>query len=234
MQPNQDMQFWLETDASGYATGAVLSQLCADNKWCPIGFTSKSLSPAKRNYEIHDKKLLLVMQGLEEWRHILEGTVHMIEILNDHRNLTYFWMSQNLNCWQAHWSLSLSRFDFSLIHKLGRHSAKADTLSCRVDHWAKEEEDKQDQVMLLPERFHESSELREYLAANRVCPSSITLEGKETDFMNWVHNCTNWDDLIVQVLKELGTEQGLHSNEWQEKDGLVLHRGMIKSPMMVN
>ena len=41
----------------------------------------------------YDKELLLVMQGLEEWRHILEGTMDTIEILNNHRNLIYFWMS---------------------------------------------------------------------------------------------------------------------------------------------
>jgi len=52
---------------------------------------------AERNYEVHNKELLLVIQGLEGWRHILEGTKHMIEILNDHRNLTYFRTSQNLN-----------------------------------------------------------------------------------------------------------------------------------------
>jgi len=77
------------------------SQLCEDDKWHPIGFMFKSLSPAERNYEIHDKELLLVLKGLEEWRHILEGTTHMIEILNDHRNLTYFQMSPNLNCQQS-------------------------------------------------------------------------------------------------------------------------------------
>jgi len=119
MQPDQDAQFQLEMDTFGYATGTVLSQLCEDNKWCLIGFTSKSLSPAKRNYKIHDKELLSVMQGLEEWRHILDGTMHMIEILNDHRNLMYFWTSKNLNHPQACWSLFLSRFDFSLIHRLG-------------------------------------------------------------------------------------------------------------------
>jgi len=64
--------------------GAVLSQLCEDHKWHTVGFTSKSLSSAERNYEIHDKELLFVIQGLEEWRHILEGTKHTIEILNDH------------------------------------------------------------------------------------------------------------------------------------------------------
>src|SRR5882672_10064936 len=61
VQPNQDAQFQLETDASGYATGTVLSQLCKDDKWHPVGFTSKSLSGAERNYEIHDKELLFVI-----------------------------------------------------------------------------------------------------------------------------------------------------------------------------
>src|SRR5882672_7968067 len=66
IQPNQDTQFRLETDASGYATGAVLSQLCEDNKWHLVGFMSKSLSSAERNYKIHDKELLSIIQGLEE------------------------------------------------------------------------------------------------------------------------------------------------------------------------
>jgi len=74
MQPDQDMQSRLEMDASGYATGAVLSQLCKDNKWHPVGFASKSLSDWERNYEIHYKELLSIIRGLEEWRHILEGT----------------------------------------------------------------------------------------------------------------------------------------------------------------
>jgi len=75
---------------SGYTPGAVLSQLCDDGKWHPVGFTSKGLNAAERNYEVHNKEILSVIQGLKEWRHVLEGTKHMIEILNDHRNLTYF------------------------------------------------------------------------------------------------------------------------------------------------
>ena len=51
---------------------------------------------------------------MEEWRHIVEGIMQKIGILNYHRNLTltYFQMSQNMNCWQAHLSLFLSGFDF--------------------------------------------------------------------------------------------------------------------------
>jgi len=67
-----------------------LVQLCDDGIWHPIGFTSKGLDAAERNYKVHDKELLSVIRGLEEWRHVLEGTKYTIEILNDHRNLTYF------------------------------------------------------------------------------------------------------------------------------------------------
>jgi len=61
VQPNQETQFQLETDTSGYATSSILSQLCKDDKWCPIGFMSKSLSSAEKNYEIHNKELLSII-----------------------------------------------------------------------------------------------------------------------------------------------------------------------------
>ena len=99
--------------------GEVLSQWCKDDKWHLVGFTSKSLLDTERNYEIHDKELLSVIQGLDELRHILEGTQNTIEILNNHRNLMYFQTSQNMNHQHACWSLFLAQFDFSLIHRPG-------------------------------------------------------------------------------------------------------------------
>ena len=69
---NQDTHFWLETDASGYVTGEVLSQLCNNGKWYLVGFTSKGLDAAERIHEIHEKELLLVIPGLEELIHVLE------------------------------------------------------------------------------------------------------------------------------------------------------------------
>ena len=97
VQPDQNVQFRLENDASGYATRAVSSQLCDYGKWHLVGFTSKGLNAAEMNYEIHDKELPSVICGFEEWRHVLEGTKHKIEILDNHQNLTYFWTSHNLN-----------------------------------------------------------------------------------------------------------------------------------------
>jgi len=189
IQLDQDTHFWLEMDASRYATGAVLSQLCNNDKWHPTGFTSKSLTKAKRNYVIHNKELLSVIQGLEEWRHVLEGAKHTIEILNDHRNLTYFWTSQNLNCQQAHWSIYLWQFDFSLTHRPGGHSAKLDTLSHRIDHI--EEEDNQNQVMILDALFHLTTGPNESIAANGIISSHVTIKGEEVNFLGHICGCTN-------------------------------------------
>jgi len=105
-----------------------------DEKWHPVAFLSKSLSPVKRNYEIHDKEMLAIIRALQEWRHFIEGAEHQCEIWTDHKNLEYFMTAKQLNRRQARWSLYLSRFDFALHHKPGKSMGKLDALSRRSDH----------------------------------------------------------------------------------------------------
>ena len=58
---DHEKQFTLITDASNYATGAILEQRDMLGQSHPIAYFSKSLQPAERNYEIHDKELLAIM-----------------------------------------------------------------------------------------------------------------------------------------------------------------------------
>jgi hypothetical protein len=89
--PNDNLPFRLEADGSGIATGAVLSQQSVDNNaWHPVAFLSKVLNPVEWNYEIHDTEMLAIIQGLEGWRHYLEGARHPVEIWTDHKSLEYF------------------------------------------------------------------------------------------------------------------------------------------------
>jgi len=55
----------MEVDVSDYVTGGMLSIECEDRKWRPVAFLSKSLNETERNYEIHNKKMLVVIRGLE-------------------------------------------------------------------------------------------------------------------------------------------------------------------------
>ena len=88
--PDLDKKIRMEVDASDYAMGGVLLMEGEDGKWRPVGFLSKSLNEIKRNYEIHDKEMLVIIRGLESWRHLLEGAQFKFEIWMDHKNLEYF------------------------------------------------------------------------------------------------------------------------------------------------
>ena len=88
--PNLDKKIRMEVDTSYYATEGVLSMECKDGKWKSVAFISKSLNKTERNYEIYDKEMLVVIRGLENWRHLLEGIKFKFEVWMDHKNLEYF------------------------------------------------------------------------------------------------------------------------------------------------
>jgi len=130
--PADDQPFRIEADSSDFATGAVLSQLSTeDGKWHSVAFLSKSLSETERNYKIHNKEMLAIMQALDEWRHFLEGAPHKVKIWTDHKNLEYFMSAKKLNRRQARWSLTMAWFDFVMHHRPGRSMGKSDALSRR-------------------------------------------------------------------------------------------------------
>ena len=92
-----DKKMRMEVDASDYATEEVLSMEYKDKLWRPVAFLSKSLNKTERNYEIHDKEILVIIRGLESWKHLLEGAQSKFEIWTDHKNLEYFMKAQKLN-----------------------------------------------------------------------------------------------------------------------------------------
>ena len=151
--PADDQPFRIEADSSDFVTGAVLSQLSMeDRKWHPVAFLSKSLSDTERNYEIHDKEMLAIMQALNEWRHFLEGAPHKVEIWTNHKNLEYFMLAKKLNRRQARWSLTMARFGFVMHHRPGKYMGKSDALSRRADH-GDGSNDNRDLTLLTPNFF---------------------------------------------------------------------------------
>ena len=86
----------VESDASDFATRAVLSMKCDDRKQHPCAYLSKGLNDIERNYDIHDKEMLEIMHALESWHHHLKGVKLQFEIWTDHRNLQYFMEAKKL------------------------------------------------------------------------------------------------------------------------------------------
>ena len=69
----------MKVDISDYATSGVLSMEYKDRRQKPVTFLLKSLNEIKKNYEIYDKKMLAVIKGLKNQRHLLEGTKFKFE-----------------------------------------------------------------------------------------------------------------------------------------------------------
>ena len=57
----------IESDASDFATGTVLSMKYDDDKWHPCAYLSKSLNDVEQNYDTHNKEMLRIMRALESW-----------------------------------------------------------------------------------------------------------------------------------------------------------------------
>jgi hypothetical protein len=132
--PNEDLPFILETDASDFGVGGILSQLQADGILRPVAFFSRQMVAAERNYEVYDKELLAIVVCLKNWRHLLQGGKHQITILSDHLNLQYFMTSKTLTRRQARWSLFLAEFNFVITYRKGVRNGKPDLLSRRADY----------------------------------------------------------------------------------------------------
>ena len=78
--PDLDKKMRMEVDISDYTMGGVLSMEYEDGLWRLVAFLLKSLNETERNYEIHDKEMLVIIRGLENWRHLLEGACFKFEI----------------------------------------------------------------------------------------------------------------------------------------------------------
>jgi hypothetical protein len=85
--PNLQQPFEIETDASGYAMGAVLMQYRK-----PICYHSETFNQVVVNYPTYDKELYALVQSVKKWKHYLLGKETIIH--TDHQPLQYLQANQ--------------------------------------------------------------------------------------------------------------------------------------------
>ncbi|MBW0470311.1 hypothetical protein O181_010026 [Austropuccinia psidii MF-1] len=127
---NPSLQAIVETDASNFALGSVLSQM-NDSEKHPISFDSHNLIPAEINYEFHNKELLGIVWALKHWRAFLLSLSNSFEVLTYHSSLHYLMSSKVLTHYQAHWAEFVSKLHFIITYRPGRLATLPDALS----HW---------------------------------------------------------------------------------------------------
>ncbi|KAL0163756.1 hypothetical protein M9458_039509, partial [Cirrhinus mrigala] len=133
--PDFDLPFTLHTDASEKGLGAVLYQRQA-GKMRVIGYGSRTLTPAERNYRLHSGKLeflALKWAICEKFRDYLFYAQHFT-VYTDNNPLTYIMSTAKLNAVGYRWVGELSDFRFDIKYRPGKVNVDADILSrCPLD-----------------------------------------------------------------------------------------------------
>ena len=189
--PRFDLPFILETDASNFAVGAVLSQPSSSSNsddLRPVGFYSRKMSSAEINYDVHDKELLAIICALDHWSHFFLGAPHSLTIFTDHRNLVYFRQRQTLSPRLLRWSLFINQFNFVLTYRRGSSNIPADLLSRRSDFVEEGCESPPVEQVLLPDKFWSDSNFSVAVVLSDTSPRFVESEAERIQIILQRHN----------------------------------------------
>jgi len=154
-QPNFEKTFYLQTDASAYSVGTVLSQegesTNSKPKCHPVAYYSATFTPTEQQYDIYKQEFLAVIKALENWRAYLIWTKTPFIIETNHKNLMFWKSPKKLNGRMAQWHEWLQDYDFRIIHIAGKMNTPADTLSRPLG--TDVVEDSREMALLAPELF---------------------------------------------------------------------------------
>ena len=125
--PDPTGDYELHTDASGVGLGACLNQV-QGGILRPIGYSSRTLNSAERNYSATEREILAVVWALEKWRPYIEGK-HVV-VVTDHMALTWIFTTKtNLSPRLYRWVLRVQEFDIEIKYRKGRLHVVPDALS---------------------------------------------------------------------------------------------------------
>jgi hypothetical protein len=143
--PDFKQPFILDTDASNFAIGAVLSQFI-NVKERPIAYATRTVTKVERQYCVTRKELLAVVHFCKYFKHYLYGK--RFTVRTDHGSLHWLSNFKSPEGQVARWIETLSVFDMKIEHRPGTQHRNADTLSripCKqcgfTVEWDKENQD---------------------------------------------------------------------------------------------
>ena len=124
--PTDEGKYWLDTDMSNAALGAVLQQE-QNGELKVIAYASRVLSPAEQKYCVTRKELLAVIYGLRQFRHFLLINPFVLRV--DHSALTALMRSPNPLGQSARWLDTIADYNFEIRYRSGALHRNADSLS---------------------------------------------------------------------------------------------------------
>uniref|UniRef100_W8B595 RNA-directed DNA polymerase n=1 Tax=Ceratitis capitata TaxID=7213 RepID=W8B595_CERCA len=126
--PVPGAKFILDTDASGYGIGGVLSQEI-DGQEKVVAYYSRSIGKPERNYCVTRRELLALVDCIKHFHKYLYG--QHFRVRTDHAALKWLLQFKNPEGQLARWIERLQSYDFAIEHRKGNTHGNADAMSRR-------------------------------------------------------------------------------------------------------
>ena len=127
----------MKIDISNYVFKNVLSQYDKEKIFHFVIYFSKKHFSIECNYEIYDKKLLIIVRAFEKWRSKLKNSIHLVDVIIDHKNLKNYASIKKLNRRQIRWSEFFFEFNFRIIYRSKTIDDKLNVLTRRSNDFFK-------------------------------------------------------------------------------------------------
>jgi len=125
--PLFDLEFILQTDASGHSLGAVLSQV-QNGKEVAISYASRHLNAAEKKYPSIEREALAIIFGIRQFKHYLLDNPFTIE--TDCRPLLWLEKIKDTDSGRLQrWGITLSSMKYKIKYKEGKIHRNADFFS---------------------------------------------------------------------------------------------------------
>lgn len=127
--PDFSKTFYITTDASKRACGAVLSQKYG-NKQLPVAYASRTFTTGEQNKAVIEQELTAIHWALNYFKPYIYTVKFVVQ--TDHRPLTYLFSMKKPSSKLTRMRLDLEEFDFVIEYIKGKDNVGADALS-RID-----------------------------------------------------------------------------------------------------
>ena len=203
--PNMNEPFQIETDASGYGVGAVLTQE-KENCSMPVAYFSRRLSKSERNYSVSERELYAIVLAVEYFRQFIYGT--KFNIITDHKPLQYLLTAKELSSKLLRWINRLGHYEYNIIYRKGKQNIVADSLS-RLPTEENEDENRDDEGPIIINLINVESCEEEPVIINVIVAENDDLDSQQRDD----------DDLLwIFTLKQEAYKQNVYRINLTEED----------------